>query len=256
MIESRYGMSVRVEGDPSLVSPDFAIEKFKTATRNVAAVEMPVVSVDSMIMEAVDSDAEEAEEVVEEASDDESPRKKRRRRRRRKKSSGNWETQSDESGENDNDSEANVADETVETPSEPAKDDAAAANDVVDSSTTEPEEKPKKTRTRKTRTRKKKDDVEAVPTAEDAPAEVVENKADAAPEDGSAETIAEAAVETGIVAIVAEEVLQETAEADPEPEVQPEPVTEAVAEADPIIEEVKPVDKDKPKRKGWWSMGR
>jgi len=256
MIESRYGMSVRVEGDPSLVSPDFAIEKFKTATRNVAAVEMPVVSVDSMIMEAVDSDAEEAEEVVEEASDDESPRKKRRRRRRRKKSSGNGETQSDESGENDNDSEANVADETVETPSEPAKDDAAAANDVVDSSTTEPEEKPKKTRTRKTRTRKKKDDVEAVPTAEDAPAEVVENKADAAPEDGSAETIAEAAVETGIVAIVAEEVLQETAEADPEPEVQPEPVTEAVAEADPIIEEVKPVDKDKPKRKGWWSMGR
>jgi ribonuclease E len=32
-IEQRYGLSVRVEGDPMLVSPDFTIEKFKTATR-------------------------------------------------------------------------------------------------------------------------------------------------------------------------------------------------------------------------------
>ena len=50
MIEGRYGMSVRIEGDPSLISPDYAIEKFKTATRNVKPVEMPVVSVDSTIM--------------------------------------------------------------------------------------------------------------------------------------------------------------------------------------------------------------
>jgi len=32
-IEVRYGMSVRIEADPSLVTPDFTIEKFKTATR-------------------------------------------------------------------------------------------------------------------------------------------------------------------------------------------------------------------------------
>src|SRR6056297_2773239 len=34
-IEARYGLSVRVEGDPTLVSPDFTMEKFKTATRTV-----------------------------------------------------------------------------------------------------------------------------------------------------------------------------------------------------------------------------
>src|SRR5690606_21039136 len=34
-IELRYGMSVRVEADPTLISPDFSVEKFKTATRVV-----------------------------------------------------------------------------------------------------------------------------------------------------------------------------------------------------------------------------
>ena len=34
-IEARYGLSVRIEGDPMLISPDFCIEKFKTATRVV-----------------------------------------------------------------------------------------------------------------------------------------------------------------------------------------------------------------------------
>ena len=33
--EARYGMSVRIEADPTLVSPDFSLEKFKTATRVV-----------------------------------------------------------------------------------------------------------------------------------------------------------------------------------------------------------------------------
>jgi hypothetical protein len=33
LIEARYGMSVRVEADPMLISPDYAIEKFKTALR-------------------------------------------------------------------------------------------------------------------------------------------------------------------------------------------------------------------------------
>ena len=28
-------MAVRVEADPTLISPDFVVEKFKTATRNV-----------------------------------------------------------------------------------------------------------------------------------------------------------------------------------------------------------------------------
>ncbi|MGA9435231.1 MAG: ribonuclease E/G, partial [Roseobacter sp.] len=45
-IEGRYGLSVRIEGDPMLVSPDFNLEKFKTATRVITASAEPVVSVD------------------------------------------------------------------------------------------------------------------------------------------------------------------------------------------------------------------
>ncbi|MEL6647856.1 MAG: Rne/Rng family ribonuclease, partial [Pseudomonadota bacterium] len=53
-IEARYGLSVRVEGHPSLVSPDFSIDKFKTATRVVPEASAPVVSVDSSLMDEVD----------------------------------------------------------------------------------------------------------------------------------------------------------------------------------------------------------
>ena len=42
-IEVRYGMSVRIEGDPHLVAPDFSIETFKTATRVVPVAQAPVV---------------------------------------------------------------------------------------------------------------------------------------------------------------------------------------------------------------------
>src|SRR5690606_37197526 len=49
-IEVRYGLSVRIEGDPSLISPDFALEKFKTATRAVPEQIAPVVSADSSLM--------------------------------------------------------------------------------------------------------------------------------------------------------------------------------------------------------------
>ena len=35
LIEARYGMAVRLEADPHMISPDFSIEKFKTAVRVV-----------------------------------------------------------------------------------------------------------------------------------------------------------------------------------------------------------------------------
>ncbi|MFU8866113.1 MAG: ribonuclease E/G, partial [Rhodobacterales bacterium] len=67
-IEGRYGLSVRIEGDPTLISPDFTMEKFKTATRVVAELPM-VVSADTSLMDEVDSgvsawDLEEAEEAA------------------------------------------------------------------------------------------------------------------------------------------------------------------------------------------------
>jgi hypothetical protein len=34
-IEARYGLSIRIEADAHMISPDFKIERFKTATRRV-----------------------------------------------------------------------------------------------------------------------------------------------------------------------------------------------------------------------------
>ena len=102
LIEARYGMSVRLEADPSLVSPDYSIEKFKTATRVVP--EVPVISGhaglmgapvaeedDDLIDDQVEEDDEdEAEAEAETGGADEGARgdgggkKKRRRRRRRR----------------------------------------------------------------------------------------------------------------------------------------------------------------------------
>ncbi len=55
-IESRYGLSVRIEGDHTLVSPDFSLEKFKTATRVVPVASAAVVSVDTSLMDQIDED--------------------------------------------------------------------------------------------------------------------------------------------------------------------------------------------------------
>jgi ribonuclease E len=106
LIETRYGMAVRIEADPMLVSPDYSIEKFKTATR-VVPEPSAVISGHAGLMGApVDEDEDEdlvdeileeedeAEEAVAEASEakparaegngDGGGKKKRRRRRRRR----------------------------------------------------------------------------------------------------------------------------------------------------------------------------
>lgn len=112
-IEARYGMSVRIEADPSLVSPDFSIEKFKTATRVVPEVVSPVVSASASLMAEIDEedfiDEDEAEEAeaADEAGDaaqpagEEGPKKKKRRRRRKKKSGANGADQQAEGGDDE-----------------------------------------------------------------------------------------------------------------------------------------------------------
>ncbi|MFP4274484.1 MAG: ribonuclease E/G, partial [Paracoccaceae bacterium] len=64
-IEARYGLSVRIEGDPMLVSPDFTLEKFKTASRPVPEVAAPVISVDTSLMDSIDDETTEEEETFE-----------------------------------------------------------------------------------------------------------------------------------------------------------------------------------------------
>ncbi|MFZ5709478.1 MAG: Rne/Rng family ribonuclease, partial [Pseudomonadota bacterium] len=66
-IEARYGLSVRVEADPSLISPDFSIEKFKTATRAVPEIQMPVVSANASLMGGIEEDLAEDEDEADEA---------------------------------------------------------------------------------------------------------------------------------------------------------------------------------------------
>ena len=104
LIEARYSMSVRIECDPAMISPDFTIEKFKTATR-VVPDGAPAISGNASLMgAAVDEDEDpeldlDLEDEVEEAEAEAAPvgaapaepngtgapGKKKRRRRRRKK---------------------------------------------------------------------------------------------------------------------------------------------------------------------------
>ncbi len=165
-IEQRYGMAVRVEGDAALVSPDFVVEKFKTATRAVPEA-APVVSsaelmealdaeydfaADAEIEEEEDDSAEEATETAatghaessEGGEDDERPRKKRRRRRRRRGGNGEGhEAQGDESRDDEGESdesgaetapqaqpEATPAAEPVEAQAETAQPEAAQSEAV------------------------------------------------------------------------------------------------------------------------------
>ncbi|MEH6673023.1 MAG: Rne/Rng family ribonuclease [Sulfitobacter sp.] len=205
-IEGRYGMSVRIEGDPALVSPDFSLEKFKTATRVVTPIEH-VVSVDTSIMDEIDDMelevATEAEAEVEttdaeptdngngngtqnqqggsdDDNDAEGKPKRRRRRRRRRGGKANGDdaangdsNDTDSDGDNDSSSDADKSDATVDAkadvPAEATNDDATA------------QDKPKRTRSR---TRKPKADAAAEATV-DTDAKT-SDAADAAPSDADA----------------------------------------------------------------------
>jgi ribonuclease E len=154
-IEGRYGMAVRIEGDMHLISPDFTLEKFKTATRTVPVVVAPVVSVDTRLMDQIDADAsaaEEAEEAedetvdeavetvetVENAEDGEAkPKRSKRRRRRRRpgKSSTNGadngaDNGSDNGADNGSDGDDDDDDASQDEVGEPEQ--IAAAPEAVE----------------------------------------------------------------------------------------------------------------------------
>ncbi|MFC6638324.1 Rne/Rng family ribonuclease [Sulfitobacter sp. JBTF-M27] len=217
-IEARYGMAVRIEGDPSLVSPDFSMEKFKTATRNISQAGDHVVSVDTSLMDQIDEDEAEAVAAAEEDDAPEAPeardnrdtrdnadngdgegKPKRRRRRRRSRGgrgrNGNGDQQSDENqGDQSSDEDANgkqaeatekpadeEASEAVQPKDEPSDQADAAAADSA-------EEKPKKKTTR-SRTRsssaKPKAKAEAAEAATDVDAKTSDavEAAEAAPQE-------------------------------------------------------------------------
>ena len=149
-IEARYGMSVRIEADPFLISPDYTIEKFKTATRVVPEA-APVVSVDASIMADID-DVEEAEVISEETPEVEGEDKPKKRRRRRRRRRGRGGDDQQENGQTENGEAEQAASE-----GDAKADDASDAEEAPKEATEDaPEEKPK--RKRATRSRKKKTD--------------------------------------------------------------------------------------------------
>ncbi|KEO60556.1 Rne/Rng family ribonuclease [Thioclava indica] len=157
-IEARYGMSVRIEAAPELISPDFTMEKLKTATRLVPEVTSGVVSATASLMAEIDLDeddeAVEEAEIVEaeaetpEVSEDDQPKKKRRRRRRKKRTNDDEATQNGEEG-NAQDASDTPASEGEQPAAAPAE--AGEAAPAVSEVAVEEAPKPK----RRTRSRKK-----------------------------------------------------------------------------------------------------
>ena len=320
-IEARYGLAVRIEADVDLVSPNFTIEKFKTATRQVPEPTHAVVSANAALMEDLDeediveeieeeeiAEAPEAEVAAEapkpaEGEGDGTRRKKRRRRRRRRggEANGNGthaeagadegeaedDNGEDEAGDDETGAEATeVAPATVEpavsaavsVPSdempeaEPApkrgrgrrgkpKADAAPADEApaqpAAETPAEPvaEDKPAPKRRRSRKAEPAADAVVAAEAAEPvekpAPKRRTRRKADAAPEPVAETPVAEAPAEP-----VAEAPAEPAAEPAPVPMPDPAPAVAAErAQPDPSEAEA-PEPDNRPKKRGWWSLGR
>jgi len=323
LIEARYGMSVRIECDPAMVSPDFSIEKFKTATRVVPEVSS-VISGNASLMgapvaEEEDEDIIDDVEEVEDAEEAEAAPaaaagaaageagngKKRRRRRRRKKPGqpGDANAQANgDSDEGDDEADDAEADEVAEAVTE-----AAVVTEAVTEVAAEAEAEtgPKK------RTRAPRRGSKAAEAAADAPP-VAEAAAPAKPASRSRSKVVKAepvaAAEGDAAEAKPKPTRSRTSRAKPKPEVAAESAAEPVVEAagveavvvapvetlsvetaavvapvespsfpvDPGLAPAAPetallVDPDeagaavepteddgtaKPKKRGWWSLGR
>ena len=274
-IESRYGLSVRIEGVASLVSPDYEIEKFKTATRVVPEPTEPVVSVDAVDMEHFDDSEENSE--TPEAKDDaqeegNKPRKRRRRRRRRKSGQLQEDGALNSDGEplSDAKEDQTGADDAqgAAVQSEKTEDDVTVAVDAPAEPVAEPpaasEEKPAK-RPRRTRAKKKVEDKpdQAAEVATETPAsetpakaepeasEEVKPKRKRAPRKTKAQKEAEAAA-------AASDGGEGSSSADGE-QITLAPQAQSPQSADvqePSETADAPVETNKSKKRGWWSIGK
>ena len=163
-IEARYGLSVRIEGDPMLISPDFSLEKFKTATRVVAPASAHVVSVDTSLMDQIDEDEADTSNGDDEApeapgsstpsnghihndengkGDGEGKPKRRRRRRRSRKKPGTGDYQNGDAQNGD----ASDGSPEGDRPEQPQSEDASAPKDATAEAADgdKPADKPKPT---------------------------------------------------------------------------------------------------------------
>ena len=120
-IEKNYGLSVRVEGDLKLVSPEYSIEKLKSATRIVTENEPLLVTADGLMEKPEDGEIEDIQ------GDDERPKKRRRRRRKKRQFTNEEDVNADqEDTENQSNSETsveNIPSSNENTPAENIKED-------------------------------------------------------------------------------------------------------------------------------------
>ena len=325
-IEARFGMSVRIEADPSLVSPDFHIEKFKTATRAVPEPSAAIVSANASLMSDYnDDDIVEEDEAEEEAEaevqtrsgddteargggprgedDPDGPRKKKRRRRRRRKGGGangqpgegNGDQNGDEDRVADGGQSSDAGSDTSEGEDKPARRrsrsrrprsgegreaDAAEAAEAAEAevSADAPDEPAAKPASRRKRTTKaaEADAVETVAEepAKDAVKKPAARRAKAAPKADGAEAKAPTAKKPAAKAKADDtadaekpakaprarasrakpkEAEATTVVAMPDPAPAPK---SAKPVADPEAAKAEPDASDKPKKRGWWSLGR
>ncbi len=254
LIEARSGMSVRIECDPAMISPDFTIEKLKVATR-VVPENLSVISGNASLMGAPVAEEDYEDDVVEDVVEDEEvaevaaePRaaaadggKKRRRRRRRKKpgqsdASGTADEAEEDEGVFGSEDEPEAAPEVVAPApkrsraprggrakvAEPiisdAAPDVAATPESVTPVETEPAPAPPAKRGRKPKA------TDATPEPQAAPAP--KSRAKVAPK--QAEPVPNA--EDPIAAVI-------------EPQ--------AITPTEPTVEDPTP----KPRKKGWWNIG-
>ncbi|RED11373.1 Rne/Rng family ribonuclease [Pontivivens insulae] len=248
MIETRYGIAIQINGDAHLVSPDFKMERFKTASRVVVQdATAGAIQIDSLDLAreaeldaaAAAAEPEDVQEAEAHTETDDQPKKKKRRRRR---GGRNRNFDQDEAQKDANASEgADGTDDAAKSDAEGAekadaegaeKADEEGAEKADEEVKADGEETPKPKTRRRSRSRKKPVAEETTP-AEDSPAE------DAAP--APVEPVAEPqADEAPVDAVVNEENPARAAEAQPDgqsedpsgpaDEVQPDATVEDAAE--------------------------
>jgi ribonuclease E len=281
LIEARTGMSIRLECDPSLISPDYSIEKFKTATRVVAdTASSAAISGNASLMGAPVAEDEFVEEdIIEEAAapeaseaapkaDSADGNKKRRRRRRRKPRNGAQTSEDMASGDDDDgdDTDTGLPQSADVTPPDGA--------DTVD-------EKPASKRTRAPRGGKKAPTAAIVDSAaaavaeafappaapDDAPAPKAKaprarKPAAAQPEDGAkpARAPRKPKVASDLPASAPQDPspsgdLPQAIAANPAPEPAPVAAPTPAPDQAPIQAPDQPPAAEKPRKKGWWNLG-
>ena len=229
MIETRFGLSVRVEADPGLISPDYALEKFKTATRTVPEPTSAALSVDASLMARIDEAEDQAEEELDaatEADDDATETRersddredgeggRRRRRRRRRGGRNGDEAQADDergaeaNGESDGDGDGKVAE-------------SAAADETAEAVPAAEGTRPRRSRTRSRRRKSDTDESSAAPL--EAGGGIIDESRDAPAGEG-------APVETGGVPANADGLGDEADDAEPQAAMAEDDQTAAAAE--------------------------